>query len=325
MALEQLARTVDFVQDATPSASDANDGETYLDTSLSPPRVKVFDANAGTFVEPAATGLQFVGRFQLSIDSFIQSFNVSGQEGKPQDVAFSADGASMFVIGSFSDKVHQYSLSTAFDLTTASFSGTSFDVSGQDISPQGVAFSADGTSMFVPGANNSSIFEYALSTAFDLTTASFSGTSFDVSGQTVNPQGVAFSTDGTSMFLIENVNIKIHQYSLSTAFDLTTASFSGSSFDVSGQEGDPQGVAFSTDGTSMFVTGESSDAAHQYSLSTAFDLTTASFSGTSFDISGQASDATNITFSADGASMFVTERNTKSVLRYLIGEVAPRR
>jgi len=50
MSLEQLSKTVDFVQDATPS--NANDGETYLDTSLSPPRLKVFDSSVGGFVEP---------------------------------------------------------------------------------------------------------------------------------------------------------------------------------------------------------------------------------------------------------------------------------
>jgi cytoskeletal protein RodZ len=52
MSLEQLSKTVDFVQDATPSASDANDGETYLDTSQSPPQLKIFDAGAGAFVRP---------------------------------------------------------------------------------------------------------------------------------------------------------------------------------------------------------------------------------------------------------------------------------
>jgi len=50
MSLEQLSKTVDFVQDATPS--NANDGETYLDTSLSPPRLKVFDSSANAFVKP---------------------------------------------------------------------------------------------------------------------------------------------------------------------------------------------------------------------------------------------------------------------------------
>jgi len=50
MSLEQLSKTVDFVQDATPS--DANDGETYLDVSQSPPQLKVFDGTAGAFVRP---------------------------------------------------------------------------------------------------------------------------------------------------------------------------------------------------------------------------------------------------------------------------------
>jgi hypothetical protein len=50
MGLEQLNRSVDFVADSPPS--NANDGELFLDTSLSPPQVKVFDASVGSFVRP---------------------------------------------------------------------------------------------------------------------------------------------------------------------------------------------------------------------------------------------------------------------------------
>jgi hypothetical protein len=50
MALEQLNRSVDFVSDTAPS--NANDGETFVDTSASPPTVKVFDGSAGAFVTP---------------------------------------------------------------------------------------------------------------------------------------------------------------------------------------------------------------------------------------------------------------------------------
>jgi hypothetical protein len=52
MTLEKLGAGIDFVQDATPSASDAIDGDVYLDTSLSPPQVKVFDASIGSFIRP---------------------------------------------------------------------------------------------------------------------------------------------------------------------------------------------------------------------------------------------------------------------------------
>jgi hypothetical protein len=50
MTLEKLGAGIDFVSDTTPAASDAIDGDVYLDTSLSPPQVKVFDATAGSFV-----------------------------------------------------------------------------------------------------------------------------------------------------------------------------------------------------------------------------------------------------------------------------------
>jgi len=368
MSLEQLSKTVDFVQDATPSASDANDGETYLDTSQSPPQLKVFDSSANAFVRPrsvqnldapvsgagatqtdietgvdnsntgatvlsnldapvsaAGADLRFIGGFQLSLASFLgTSFDVSGQAGAPRDVAFNGDGTSMFVVDDRSGSVLQYSLSTGFDLSSASFSGTSFDVSGQGVTPEGVAFSGDGTSMFVIQRGSASVFQYSLSTGFDLSSASFSGTSFDVSGQEDSPQGVAFNGDGTSMFVIGFSSDSVFQYSLSTGFDLSSASFSGTSFDVSGQDTFPRGVAFSGDGTSMFVIGTSSNPVFQYSLSTGFDLSSASFSGTSFDVSGQAGSSTDVAFSGDGTSMFVVDDSSGSVFQYFIGEVGPK-
>lgn len=73
MSLEQLTRTVDFVQDATPSASDANDGETYLDTSLTPPRLKIFDEDAGSFIEPSGAALtRFSGSYDVQTTDLVE-------------------------------------------------------------------------------------------------------------------------------------------------------------------------------------------------------------------------------------------------------------
>lgn len=52
MTLEKLGAGIDFVQDTPPAASDAVDGDTFLDTSATPPQIKVFDATAGSFVRP---------------------------------------------------------------------------------------------------------------------------------------------------------------------------------------------------------------------------------------------------------------------------------
>ena len=56
----------------------------------------------------------------------------------------------MFVIGLDGDDVNEYTLSTGFDVSTASFVD-SFSVAAQDTSPSGIAFNNDGTKMFVSG------------------------------------------------------------------------------------------------------------------------------------------------------------------------------
>jgi len=50
MALTPISNSVEFVQDSVPTA--ATDGDSWLDTSLSPPRLKVFDDAVGGFIEP---------------------------------------------------------------------------------------------------------------------------------------------------------------------------------------------------------------------------------------------------------------------------------
>jgi hypothetical protein len=58
MTLEKLSGGVDFVQDTAPPASDAVNGDVFLDTSETPPRLKVFDASVGGFVRPQ-TGIDW--------------------------------------------------------------------------------------------------------------------------------------------------------------------------------------------------------------------------------------------------------------------------
>jgi len=207
-----------------------------------------------------------------------------------------------------------------FELSLAEFLGNRFDVSGQASIPTGVAFSPDGTQMFVIGESSDSVFQYSLSTGFDVSTGSFTGTSFDVSGQASVPTGVAFNPDGAQMFVIGKGSDSVFQYSLSTAFDLSTASFQNS-FSVSGQESQPTGVAFSSEGTQMFVIGESVRSVFQYSLSTGFELSTASFSGTSFDVSTQTSTPQGVTFTPGGTGMFIIGDNSDSVFEYLVGRL----
>jgi len=243
------------------------------------------------------------------------SVDVSGQAVSCVGLDFKPDGTRMFAVGDINNTVYQYDLAGAWDLTTASYSGNSFSVATQDTSPHGIAFSNDGTTMFVIGDANNTVYQYSLSTAWDVSTASYSSKSFSVATQGTIPHGLAFKSDGTSMFVID-VGGSIYQYTLSTAWDVSTASYSSKSFSVATQEGVPQDVCFDSDGRKMFVTGAGSDAVHQYRLTTPWDVSTAAYSYKEFDIAAQDIAPQALVFSSDGVKMYIAGVNSDTVYQY---------
>jgi hypothetical protein len=139
------------------------------------------------------------------------------------DVVFNNNGTKMFIVGLGGDNVYQYSFTTAYDLTTASYDSVVLDISSEDTNPRAIAFNADGTKMFIAGNIGNDISQYSLTTAFDLSTASFDSVTFSVSSQDGSPFGIAFSSDGTKMFIAGDANDKLYQYS--TGSTVTTGSF----------------------------------------------------------------------------------------------------
>jgi DNA-binding beta-propeller fold protein YncE len=172
----------------------------------------------------------------------------------------------MFITGQSGDDVNEYALSTGFDISTASFTDA-FSVSSQETGPTGLSFNTDGTKMFVVGEGSVAVNEYALSTGFDVSTASFTD-AFSVSSQETSPQGLAFNTDGTKMFVVGDTGNDVNEYTLSTGFDVSTASFT-TLFSVSDQDTSPRGLTFSNDGTKMFIVGDSGVDVNEYSTTAA--------------------------------------------------------
>ena len=118
-------------------------------------------------------------------------------------MTFSNDGTKMFVIGDVGNDINEYTLSTAFDISTASNDGddAGFSVSSDGRYPTDM-FSNDGTQMFVLDNTNDEINQYALSTPFDISTATSTDVIFSVTAEEDFPLGIAFSNDGTKMFVL---------------------------------------------------------------------------------------------------------------------------
>ena len=191
---------------------------------------------------------------------------------------FSSDGKKVFTTNKHGHNstydVCQITLSTAYDITSASsYTGIKLNAGATDVGlsfneAQGVAFNNDGTKMFVgyndEGDNPAYIFEFDLSTGFDVGTATYDNKFIDLTTHGVTEvKSIAFSKDGISLFVVENSEEIIQQFALSKAFDLSsTLTLRGTFNDVIARQATATGktdtslrdMSFNDDGTKVYIT-----------------------------------------------------------------------
>lgn len=213
----------------------------------------------------------------------VNSFTVSAQAASSNTkyVTFNDDGTIMYVGSNDNTAIYQYSLSTAWDVSTASYDSKSFSVSGLGSELQSLSgsmsFSDDGTKLYVSGTNystNNKIWQCSLSTAWDISTASYASKELAF---VYSVGSMRFHANGTKMITIEGN--KFREYTLSTAWDISTASNTATSSTI-----DTYIYSFdiSSDGKKIWTLYQynTSYAIKTYSLSTAWDITTTSLDET---------------------------------------------
>jgi sugar lactone lactonase YvrE len=341
--------------------------------------------------------------FDLSSGSYLQSYNAVSAVNDISGVNFNSNGTSMYISCNGTDKIHQFNLTTAYDVTTASYANKSLNVSSVDTDPEGFCFANNFTKMYLAGTQSNRIYEfttaftetfvqptaqynvavtntsgridsssfldingmtaaqsagsgtvnYAVSTdgrttwsvakgtdgvrpivrnnsgtwqynsqntstqtGYDFSTFAYANSSLDLSSSGLNGglNDITISSDGTKIYFIDN-NGMVRQHTLSTAYDLST---SGSivSFNSRGEDIDPRDVVFKPDGTKMYVLGDHYNRVSQYALSTAWDVSTASYENKNFAVSNQMSAPMSVQFKSDGYTMYVKE-NT-NIMQYTL-------
>jgi len=277
--------------------------------------------SGGVFSAPQAKSVGTVtagtGPYNLASASYDSvSFSVATQETVPNSIGFNDDGTSMYIIGSVTDAIYQYTLSTAWDLSTASYASKSFSI--PDTVPRDFTFNNDGTKFYYVGSSADTVYRYSLSTAYDISTASTDNKSLYVGSQAGTPTGIEFKSDGTKLYVCDGGTDTIYQYSLSTAFDVSTGSYDSVSFSFSSQGTNTQSIFFTPDGTSLFVCDTANDAVYKYSLSTAWDVSTLSYANESFSLAGQ-DDPFSVAFKSDGMKMYMVGITNDTVYQYSTG------
>jgi|13_taG_2_1085334.scaffolds.fasta_scaffold17176_1 sugar lactone lactonase YvrE len=202
--------------------------------------------------------------WDVSSSSYVQNFSVSAQIGQVGGAVFKPDGTKVYITDINGDDVNEYDLSTAWDISTASYT-QNFSIASQGTAPWSVFFKTDGTKMYFIDSTND-VYEYNLSTAWNISTASYVQ-GLDVSSVLSFSTCLFFTPDGTKMFLAGQSFRNVSEYNLSTAWDISTASYIRN-FNVISQEFYPNALTFGNNGTKMYVVGSQTDTIYQYSTGT---------------------------------------------------------
>ena len=269
----------------------------------------------------AVTGVNVGTGYDIANASYDnKSFDISGQETLASALFFKPDGTKMYMTGGNADSVFEYDLSTAFDVSTASYNNVSYYYGAPPGITEALFFRADGLKWYSIDRGEDKVYEYNMSTAWDITSSSLNQ-SLGVSNKEAAGRGLFFSSDGTKMYICGAGLSTANQYNLSTAWDISTASHS-STFSVSSQDVFPHGISIKSDGTKMYIVGSNTDTVYQYSLSTAYDLSTASYDSVSFSVQSQDSLPFGFYLKPDGTKMYIAGRSNDTIFQYSTGSSA---
>lgn len=297
--------------------------------------------------------------WDIGSKTYVQEIDVSAQEGGMSGLVFKPDGYKFYLSGNTNDKVYEYSLTTAWDVSTASYS-QSASLDSNNTTPNGMFINATGVHLYTVDYGSNEVFQYSLSTAWDVSTLSYVR-KFSIATYETGSTGITFKADGTEMYTIGFQGAAVDQWSLTTAWDVSTASFlqsrgvsgqetspsdihfkpDGSAFFIIGVSGDEVNaftvgrgeftlsdsttvsIAFNDDGTKMYTLGDQYNDVHEYDLSTAWDIYTATYNqamGGSMETTTGTyeNNPSGMAFKSDGTKLYVVGTGLDRVNEYTL-------
>jgi len=170
------------------------------------------------------------GAFFISSLSLDKTKDLSGSIVNTVDIRFSSDGTKFYVLEEDGDVIyhlHRYTLSTAWDITTASYhSGRNLADDGVDYAKSFI-FSSDGAKLYVLASNYNNdyivVHEYTPSSTWAITGSKIwqTGEITDISSSS----SICINPTGTKLFIDGGSDNSVLSYPLSTAYNLSTIGY----------------------------------------------------------------------------------------------------
>lgn len=184
--------------------------------------------------------------------SYTGEVDISLTTAETLGIFIGSSGTKLYVTNKTDTTVDQYTLSPAWDISTASYDSKALSVSSEDTSPLSISFSNDGLICYLVGNTTDEIYQYVLTIAWDISTASYDSKSTPVD-ETPVPRDIHFTQEGLTFYIPDQSSNNCYQYNLSSAWDVSTASYSGKTLQTTEEMNNPQGVYSSNDNKFFFA------------------------------------------------------------------------
>jgi hypothetical protein len=293
--------------------------------------------------------------FNISSASYTAATQVYSQDNTPMGMVVNPAGTTLLMFGWQNDRIYEYSMSTAWDVSTLTYTNRSHDISNDSGFISNLVYNNDGTKLFATDQSSDLIIQMDLGTPYQLnsiTATTPQSTNTQLSNSISSPQDVEWYDNGNKAIFVNSS--RIYKVDAGAAYtvggpNLTTPDSnyvdlhnsppnSGGiiKLGLAQNSSDPsnhsvRGIKFNNDGTELHVLAQVTSSGGEtviyvLDLSTPYDIYTATVDFSKkkiFDL--YHSNATSFAFKPDGTKLFMLERGsanggtTNAVYEYKTG------
>jgi hypothetical protein len=154
---------------------------------------------------------------------------------------------------------------------------TSVDLAANVSAITAMKIKNNGTRLYVLRGSTSTIFQYNLSVAYDVSFASFIG-SFAVNGVVGTAYDFDISEDGTKLIVLGNTSANtLYEYTLSTPWLISSSVYQSRSHSINSQDTQMRHIKISKNGLRLLAFGDANDSIFQYTLGSLYNLTSVTY------------------------------------------------
>lgn len=227
--------------------------------------------------------------YDSSTMEYVSSFDLKLQDQYPTGMCFSSTGNYMFIVGIGDPSVsgdggivYRYTLSTPWDISTASYSGNNLNVTSQMSKVNGIVFNTTGSQLVLVGATASTssvyvTYNFGGGNEYNLALAAY-GTTIPLTSYDLTMTGVAINSTGSKLYLTGATNDNVYEFTFATPNNFASSVTARTSFSISDVETEVTGIFVSTSADKMYVIGETSDSVIEYDLTVTDSITSAELS-----------------------------------------------